>query len=196
MTVPLLGYLILFNDSVSELLTFQVLIGESESSFGLSGSQRLRCLYFGLVSLGVSNIIYRLRRPYIFRFGTNITEYTRTCLEIFTSYDFTQIHHRIRADGHLTIGGKYYDSEWDGFLADARDPDAGTEQAKNTGDWSLAVRKHGDLLRAMLSENFFRGETTRRPWLTACLMLSSCGYLLLIVPGADLFIKVAKSSFA
>ena len=73
-SVPILGYLILFNDKISGLLIFQQLANEQLSSFGLSGVQRLRLLYFGLIFLGVSNFIYHVRKPYQFKFGSNFID--------------------------------------------------------------------------------------------------------------------------
>lgn len=57
LSVPIIGYLILFNDKISEILIFKELANEDTLSFGLSGVQRLRLIYFGLILLGVSNFI-------------------------------------------------------------------------------------------------------------------------------------------
>ena len=51
LSVPILGYLILFNDSVSEIISFKHLAKEEINSFGLEGASRLRLLYFGLIFL-------------------------------------------------------------------------------------------------------------------------------------------------
>ena len=53
LSVPILGYLILFNDSVSEILSFKYLAKEGVGDFGLEGATRLRLLYFGLICLGI-----------------------------------------------------------------------------------------------------------------------------------------------
>jgi len=193
-SIPIIGYLILFNDKISEILVFKDLAKEDSLAFGLTGIQRLRLLYFGLISLGISNVIYRLRKPYHFRFGTNFVDYSRTCLDIFTLSNYVDIHERIRNEGHLTIAGKYYDSEWEGFLEAAQNTGEGTEKVERTGDWESAKRKYGGLLRGMLEENWFRYDTQRRAWLTVCLLLSTTGYFLLLIPSVDLFLKVIVSS--
>ena len=192
-SVPILGYLILFNDTTSDFLIFQKLANEQISSFGLSGVQRLRLLYFGLIFLGISNFIYRIKKPYQFKYGSNYMDYSRCCLETFALGNYITIHHQIRHNGHLTQGGKYYDSEWDGFRNAASNTDEGKNTVVRDGDWEAAKKQYGSLLLDMLYENFFRSDTGQRGWLTFCLLLSSFGYFCLLFPSVDLFIKVLLS---
>ena len=49
LSVPLLGYLILFNDQVGDALQFVHLTSAKVAEFGLTGSQRLRFIYFALL---------------------------------------------------------------------------------------------------------------------------------------------------
>jgi len=190
---PVVGYLILFNDQITGLLEFHHLTQGHLYRWGLTGLDRLRLIYYGLTFLGVSNFIFRLRRPYIFRLGRDIVEYTRAALELFTLYDYVQIHGAIRHNGHLTPSGKYYDSEWDSFVALAQDEFAGTDRVKRTGDWEGAKSRYGDLLRSMLREHHFRSDTENRLALTTCLLLSTIGYAFLLLPSLDLFLKVSAS---
>jgi len=196
LTVPVIGYLILFNDKISELFIFTEIANEDTLLFGLSGVQRLRLIYFGLILLGASNFIYLIKKPFHFKFGRNIVDYTRTCLELFSLGDYIQMHGTIRHEGHLTLDGKYYDSEWEGFLNTAKNAGEGTDYVKRDGDWDGAKSKYGGLLRGILRENFFRYDIKRRYWLSLCLLLSTGGYLLMLIPSADLFVKVCISSFS
>lgn len=193
--VPVIGYLILFNDTIGNALVFENLAGERISELGLSGQQRLRFVYFGLFALGISNFIFQLKKPYVFKFGTNRTDCTRTCLEVFTFQDFLQLHSTIRHQGHLTLDGKYYDSEWDGFVEAATNTGEGTDRVKRDGNWEEARGRYGSLLRSILAETFFRENTQRRVWLLLCVVLSTIGYALLLVPSLDLFFKVVISTF-
>ena len=192
--VPIVGYLILFADQLGGSLHFKHLAGAT-TEVGLTGPQRLRFVYFGLFALGISNFLYRLKRPYIFKFGTTRIDFSRTGLESFTYQDFLSMHHEIRSKTHYTLDGKYYDSEWDGFKEAATNRGEGTDRVERTGHWEDSKSKYGSLLRSILSETFFRGNIQRRSWLVACIALSTAGYLLLFVPSADLFIKVLLSSF-
>jgi len=194
--VPIVGYLVLFNDQVGGTVAFRNLVGGEFQDFWLSGQNRLRLVYFGLMALGISNLIYKWKRPYIFRFGLNQTEYTRTCLEAFTYQDFLRMHETIRSDGHLTPHGNYYDSEWEGFADAARNKGEGTELVERFGDWEAARRRYGSLLRSILAEWFFRGNILRRRWLAVCILFSSVGYVFLVIPSFDLFVKVLMSTIS
>ena len=191
--VPIVGYLILFADQVGGSLNFNNLTGPAVD-FGLTGRERLRFVYFGLFCLGVSNFFYRIKRPYIFKFGTDRISYSRTALESFTYQDFVSLHHEIRSKNHYTLDGKYYDSEWDGFKEAATNPGEGTDRVERTGHWEEAKSKYGSLLRSVLSETFFRSNLQRRSWLVLCIILSTAGYLLLAAPSVDLFVKVFLST--
>jgi len=193
-SVPLVGYLILFNDVVTSALSFVQITSEHANALWLTAGQRLRLVYFGLIALGVSNFLYRIGRPRAFRLGTNSIDYSRACLELFTFRNFLDLHEAIRAKGHLTPEGKYYDSEWDGFRQAATNKNAGTDTPMRSGNWDAARAEFGSLLRSILYESFFRFDREHRGWLAACVILSSLGYVLLAIPSLDLFIKIARST--
>lgn len=193
MFFPIAGYLIIVNDQVSDWLTFARLT-DGVAAEGLASGARLRCIYFGLLLLGLSNLLYRARRPYCFRIGASIMEFTRAGLEFFNFGDYIQMHGRIRSEGHISVDGKYYDSEWDGFSQAARNSDEGTDEVKRDGHWEESKRQYGDLLRSILREEFLRQDRGRRATLATCLALSGIGYLLLAVPSVDLFIRVTQST--
>jgi hypothetical protein len=191
MAVPVVGYLILFNDSISQHLSFNTLANENILKFGASPTTRLKLIYFGLIFLGFANILYRLRRPFVFKVGTNQFEYVERALRHFTVSAYIDIHGEIRTEGHHTLHGKYYDSEYDSFLNLALGEKDGRKQRNETTvDWSGARSKYEGLLRSMLIENFFRNNIKKRISLTICLILSLAGYFLLLVPSADLFVKI------
>src|SRR2546425_12552420 len=64
--IPIVGYLILFNDRVVGMMEFHQLTREPYFDWGLTTSARLRCIYYALFCLGVSNLIYRIKKPYAF----------------------------------------------------------------------------------------------------------------------------------
>jgi len=193
--VPLLGYLILFNDNITGLLSFNELTNSYNLLDGISSSERLRLLYFGLIFLGLSNIIFRIKKPYIFRFGTNIREYTTNCLNTLSFESFQRMHMGIGEDGPYTQSGKYYDSEWEGFKEAALNEGEGSDIVKRNGHWEDAKLKYGSLLRAILNEHFFKKDVARKGWLLFCVSISSFGYVLLIIPSFELFTKVIISTF-
>jgi hypothetical protein len=197
MAVPIIGYLILFNDSISQHLSFNKLANENLLGFGLSSGARLKLIYFGLIFLGSANILYRIRRPFVFKVGTDQFEYVEHALKHFTISAYIDIHGRIRYEGHHTLHGKYYDAEYDAFLNLALGQKGQRAQRdESTADWTLAKSRYEGLLRSMLIENFYRSNVKRRLSLSCCLFLSLLGYALLLLPSVDLFVKVFTVSFA
>jgi hypothetical protein len=181
MAVPIVGYLILFNDSVSQHLAFNELAAETSISSGLSPSARLKLVYFGLILLGAANIAYRVKRPFVLRLGTDSFQYVENALRNFTVSSYVHIHETVRHEGHHTLHGKYYDSEYDAFLNTALGEMRAGERDEATANWSMAKSKHEGLLRSMLIENFARNDVKKRFWLTGCILLSSLGYSLLLI---------------
>lgn len=192
MAVPIVGYLILFNDSVSQHIAFNKLASEQLLSFGISSGARLKFIYFGLLALGASNILYRIRRPYALKIGKNQFEYVETALRHFTVDDYIQLNGEIKSSGFdpYTQYGKYHDAEFDAFLKMSIGENYGKDA--DTTHWAEAKRKFEGLLRSMLIETFFRQKIRRRYSLTFCIVLSLIGYFLLLIPSADLFLKVVS----
>ena len=192
--VPILGYLILFNDQIVAMISFDKLTTEVSHDWGLSTGVRLQLIYYALIFLGVSNLIYQVKKPFAFQLGRNVFDYTRNALELFTLRDFVQIHETIR-ESHLTQDGNYQESEWKGFLATAQNLIEDADNGADTGNWEEAKRRYGSLLRSMLRENFFRSDIQRRISLSTCVVLSTFGYGLLAITSLDLFVKVTVKTF-
>ncbi len=64
--IPIAGYLILFNDEIAAMLSFDALAGVAgaeKSPFLLDGLTKLRLVFFGSLCLFCSFLTYRLFRP-------------------------------------------------------------------------------------------------------------------------------------
>ncbi|MGL4974598.1 MAG: hypothetical protein ACRC56_04830 [Bosea sp. (in: a-proteobacteria)] len=198
--MPIVGYLILFNDSIAKHLTFTELTS-GHSSLGLSGGDRLKFLYLGLVFLGLANIIYRWKRPYVIRRAQDLNSYVEMGLKNFTLNTFFELHVKIRNSGFdaYTPEGDYYTSDWDAFYGHATGDIAGERNSgadPKRAHWVEAKAKYEHILRSILKETFFREDTrTRRGWLTTCLAIAAIGYILLAVPSIDLFMRVMAAIF-
>ena len=190
---PAIGYLILFNDAISDVFSFDHLANEEILNSGLTGESRLKFLYFSLFFLGISNFLYRFKKPHVLRLGNTSLEYSKAGLEHFTLGDYVELHGRIRHHGHASLHGKYYDSEWEGFLEDCRNTGEGTANVKRDGNWEEAKKQYGNLLRSMLRDNFYYYSSKKQIWLSICIFLSSIGYILMAIPSLDIFIKVIRS---
>jgi len=190
---PIIGYLILFNDSISDYFTFKNLTDMEILKTGINGETRLRLLYFGLLFLGTSNWIYKLTKPFVFRLGSDALEYAQAGLEHFTLMDYANINGRIQSKGHESLDGKVHAGEWDEFKQAANGSELGNSLSMTDRNWAEAKEKHGSLLRSMLRDEFYFRSKTNKVQLTICIILSTLGYVFLIIPSIDIFIKVLRS---
>lgn len=192
--VPFVGYLILFNDTVANRISFHSLTNSEGGFFGLTSGARLKFVYLGLVCLGVANIVYFVRRPYVLKLGRDQPEYVEHALKHFTLADYIQINGDIRGSGFdpYTQHGKYYTDEYEGFLKYASHPSTAnpTGMAADPFHWADAKSKYENLLRSMLIETYFRETVRRRGSLITSIFLAMLGYSLLLVPSTDLFLRV------
>lgn len=190
LAIPIFGYLVLFNDYIVDNLSFSE-IADSEELW-LNSTNRLRFVYFGLIFLATANVIYYFKRAWVLRLGKTEKEFLEYGLTYFTSSDFLHFHQKIR-DGHYTSNGKYYDSEWDGFWAMA----VGEEGIENNrpGDWKMAKNKYENLLLSILKETYFSSCVDRKIYLTIALVFALVGYLLIIIPSIELFLRILMATF-
>ncbi|MFI0846819.1 hypothetical protein [Mesorhizobium sp. IMUNJ 23232] len=196
MTIPIVGYLILFNDAIAQHISFNQLASESTSAFGLSSSARLKLIYLGLLLVGCASLLYRWRRPWVMRLADNQIDYVDRGVKHFSVGTYINLHDQIRHSGRdaYTLEGKYYDKEWEEFMQAATGSKPGfglRETSEHSGHWNEAKNKYEGLLRSILYETFFReAYHTRRGWLIGCLMLAAIGYVMLAIPSIDLLVKV------
>ena len=200
--VPIISYLILFNDKAVELFELKHIANNSNYYLGLNGVQRLRFLYFGFIFLGFSNLIFSIKKPYVLSIGNNFIDYTKICLDIYTYEDYSRIHARIEREGYYTPYGESYNEnyKWDAFCTDLKRhkkmPDKNnslqdtTTVEKFTSNWEETKNKYGDVLRQLLYENFFSCNRENLCWLTTCIVFSTIGYFFIFIASFDVFIKI------
>lgn len=199
LAVPIVGYLILFNDSVAKHINFNELAGQNPHYFLIPNEWRLRSLYFGLIFLGSSNLWYHLRRPPVMRVGVSQAEFVETMFRSALVNTYIGLHEKIRYTGYdpFTVYGKYYDSEWDSFLETAIGKKVGEVHLRDSSDshWAAAKTKFEPLLRGILIESYFRESRKRRVSLSVCIFLGVIGLFLILIPSADLFVRVLSVIF-
>ncbi len=190
--VPVVGYLLLFNDTIAASLTFDHLTSGTGPWQLIAPPLRLRLVYVGLVLLAASSAIYVVFRPYVMRIGNSEERYIRRCMERFTFMEFQRAHHAIRSENHYTQHGKYYDADWDAFVIAALGPVVGPhgQRDPSKGNWKAAREGHEALLMSILIETYFREQIKRRGWLSTSIVVGLLGLACLSVPSIDLFVRV------
>ena len=193
LVIPLLGYLIIFNDTVAGYITsFTVLGGPPPAWHVIDGSTRLKMMYLGLVALAAANALYFWRRPRLMKWGTSEESFIDNAMRGFKVGDFVRINSTIRERDALTQDGKYYTAEWDRFLSLADGERGGPNRDADFSGvhFEEAKARFGSLLRSMLTDYYFGVVTQHRAALVVCLVLAALGYLLLAIPALDLFLRV------
>jgi hypothetical protein len=196
--VPLVGYLIVFNDTISDFFHFKNLTRAQSDSGFLSSNSRLHLIYYGMIFLGLANLGYRLFRPKLHQLGTDRWTFVDRAMAAYTMHDFMRLHERFKLGGTSTEYGEYSDAEWLSFWTQA----TGTETYKPNvtkhrggGTWNAAKSKHEGLMRSMLVE-FYAQEDIKRPVvLGALLAFAFLGYALLAIPSIELFVRVTLATF-
>ncbi len=190
--VPVVGYLLLFNDAIASSLTFDHLTSGMGPWQLIAPPLRLRLVYVGLVLLAASSTIYVLFRPHVMRIGNSEERYIRRCMDRFTFLEFQRAHNAIRSENHYTQNGKYYDADWAAFVIAALGPTVGPhgQRDPSKANWKAAKDGHEALLMSILIETYFRESIKRRGWLTASIVVGVLGLVCLFIPSADLFVRV------
>jgi hypothetical protein len=199
--VPFLGYLVLFNDEIANLVKFETIANETALNFGLSSKDRLRLIYLGLLLLSVAQASYLFFRPSLLRFSSDIRGFVDYGLTYFTFGDFLALHDTIGYSGSGPVSGygDYSTSEWEAFVALATGETVQFNQQERRGrliegaDWTKAKSKYEDLLKSILKETFAVRNRKKRTLLAFTLFLGFLGYLFLLLPSIDLTVKVLTS---
>ena len=185
--VPVFAYLIIFNDALLDKFGFRELIGEEDSSFFLKDVSRLKFAYFGLICLGLGQLLFLWRRPFVLKQARSQSDYINFVRSVFTPRDFIAVYERITREGHTTLYGKDELSQWDIFIAQI------TEHKMVNYSYQSAIEKFGGLVRSLAVDNYRTYVLKRKFSLLVSLSLVSVGYLLLAIPSIDLFFKVLAS---
>jgi hypothetical protein len=194
MTVSIVGYLIVFNDSIGGSISFSTLANQYEAHTHLGDSARLRFVYFGLIALGLSNLMFRIFQPRTFKIGRNELKYITEGLRSFTFHHYRDIYntHGDALDSLLPEDG--IEDSYKGFEKDS------TELVVQSGDltsqvgWEQIVGKYGLFLRTMLHFHFETADKKRASALWVCLTVSTIGYVFLFIPSVDLFVRVLRAT--
>lgn len=141
--IPVIGYVVLFNDAIIKGFGFTELSGTVDSSFFLGDSARLRLIYFGLISTALGNFIFLSRRPQALKQAKSQSEYVDFARKVFTPRDYNEIYGQISRYGHVTLYGNDMLHLWDEFWDSI--------SGKSTSDYSYskAIEDHLGLVTCL-----------------------------------------------
>ena len=182
MFVPILGYAILFNDTIIAKLSLGEITSKENTEVFFNNLNRIRFMYFGLIFLGVSNLLYRFHKPKIFHYASNKIDFIERALNVysFRSYE----------EDFKELGSEDPNNDWDRF-------EKSFKAAKNSmqpNQFSQIVSIHKSYLSVLLEDAFDHYVSYKKWWLGFCIILSTLGYCSLAIPSINVFIQVITAT--
>lgn len=190
--IPVAGYLILFNDEIARLASFDALagVGEDEvSPFLLSGLAKLRLVFLGSLLVLCSFLTYRVFRPEELEVSNNDLEFSELVRQRYSVHELAEMEKHVhseswteRTSGFWVILGKRRSKKpmVSGYRPDAR---------------AHMFSKHGDYIGFLAREWWVGMMHTYRVARVSSAVLGILGYLLLAIPTVDIAQAVLRHLF-
>jgi len=190
--IPIIGYLILFNDKIADIASFNTLAGVGEddaSPFILGGLTKLRLVFFGSLLVLCSYATYRVFRPEVLQASNNDLEFSELVRQRYSVYELAEIEKegfsekwRKRTDAFWVVFGKprSQQPQVSGYRFDAR---------------AAMFSKHGDYISFLAREYWVGMMHTYRLARLSSAFFGIVGYLLLTFPTMDVAQAVLRQMF-
>lgn len=190
--IPLAGYLILFNDEIAGMVTFDALAGVGEadqSPFLLEGLTKLRLVFFGSLSVLFSFLTYRVFRPAVLEASENDLQFAELVRQRFSVLELARIEEEVhskswieRTDAFWVVLGQRRSKKpvVSGYRPDVR---------------AYMFKKHGDYI-GFLAREWWEGMMhTYRPARICSFAFGIVGYAMLAIPTLDIAQAVLRELF-
>lgn len=180
--VPIIGYLILFNDQIAEIASFRMIAGVepgAETPFYLTGLTKMRLVFFGSLLLLFSNLIFKVFRPKVLELAKGELEFAARVGERYSVHELADIEAQVFSDHwipRLPLFWKVHDKFRKQPLVSGYRPDVRRRMFAD----------HGDYI-SYLAREWWTGEMHifRAARITS-LSLGSVGIVLLALPTLDI----------
>ncbi len=190
--IPVAGYLILFNDEIVRMASFNALAGVGEddrSPFILDGLTKLRLVFLGSLLVLISFSIYRVFRPEVLEISKNDLEFSEIVRQRYSVYELAKLEENVHSESWkerteafwLVLGqNRSKKSLVSGYRPDSR---------------MAMFSKHGDYIGFLAREWWFGMMHTYRPARISSAVCGVVGYLLLAFPTLDIAQAVLRHLF-
>ena len=181
--VPLVGYLILFNDEVAGIASFSIIAGVDDdkvSPFFLTSLAKMRLVFFGSIFVLFSNLIYRVLRPQVLENSKSDIEFSIRVRDSYSVHELASMEKHVCSDDwkprspfFWEVLGQFRTKKpvVSGYRPDSR---------------SAMFSKHGDYIHFLAREWWTGMMHTYRGARLASMLLGITGYLMLAVPTFDI----------
>jgi len=190
--IPMAGYLILFNDEIAGMASFDTLagVGEADTSpFLLDGLTKLRSVFFGSLLVLFSFLIYRLFRPEILEVSTHDLDFSELVRQQYSAYELAQMEERIHSESWI----ERTDAFW--IVLGKRRPKKSVISGYRPDARAQMFSKHGHYIGFLAREWWDGMMHTYRPARISSLAFGVVGYAMLAIPTLDIAQAVLRHLF-
>ena len=99
--VPIIGYLILFNDQIATIASFRMIAGVdpgAETPFYLTGLAKMRLAFFGSLLLLFSNLVFKIFRPKVLELAKGDMEFAARVGERYSVHELADMETQVFSD--------------------------------------------------------------------------------------------------
>ena len=187
--IPIAGYLILFNDELIDISSFNTLAGVRDgdaSPFILQGLTKLRFVFFGSLLVLCSYATYRVFRPEELEISNNDLEFSNLVMQRYSVYELAKIEEQVHSESWTERTATFWF-----FLGKPR------SRKPLVSGYRPDVRahmfsKHGDYIGFLAREYWVGMMHTYRLARVASVIFGIVGYLLLAFPTMDVAQEVLR----
>jgi hypothetical protein len=181
--IPIAGYLILFNDEIAGMLSFDALAGAAaaeKSPFLLVGLTKLRLVFFGSLCVLCSFLTYRLFRPEVLEAAKSDLEFSELVRQRYSVYDIAQIEERVYSESWVERTEAFW------IVLGTRRSKKPVVSGYRSDVRAEMFSKHGDYIGFLAREWWVGMMHTYKTARICALVLGVLGYVMLAVPTLDI----------
>ena len=207
--IPIVGYLIIFNDSIVNSFEFTT-ITQGYGTIIFSTIHRLQLLYFGMITLGVCTLWFNVRCPISVKQAADAVSFKSFAREHYSIRDFVRAYmvEEERSGFGMGDNDPYDRDDLRSFLqAAVRNsiaiPDADSEifleeawfLSASIQDREAAIQSHSELISDLLYLKYENDRRSQRKELKSIWLITAFALILIALPSIDTFISVLYFTF-
>lgn len=190
--VPLAGYLILFNDQIASMASFETIAGVNKndaSPFIFGSLTKLRMVFFGSLFVLFSFLIYKVFRPEPLDNTKDDLEFSTQVLERYSVYEIAKIEKQVYSDNWKARTKSF----WFTLGLERRKEPVVSGYRPNAR--AQMFSKHGDYIHFLAREWWVGMMHTYRVARITSAIFGVLGYIFLAIPTLDIAQAVFRKIF-
>jgi len=190
--IPIVGYLILFNDQFATALSFKTIAGSHDSAtspFWMESVTKLRLSLFGSLLVLTSNLVFRVYNPKVLTIASGDLDFCEKVVSNYSRTEIIDIEKQVISDSWVIRSNLFNEDGGTGF---SYIKDKKTSRISGFNNRQYLMRERSEYIRNIARE-WWAGQMHSR-WIAryACLLFAVVGYLMLFIPTLDILQAVIR----